>query len=360
MKLAKKGVILYGILNWGLGHATRSVSVIRALEQQGFEVVIASDGEALRYLRKVFPENRLEELPGYNIKYGKHSQLLKLGLQLPKIWRVARREHQLLRKLVQKFDANGVISDNRLGWYHSDVPSVYLTHQLKLIMPVLSDQISKLHHLFIHKYDECWIPDWEDTENISGDFSHTVLPKIPVRYIGPQSRMGEEKSEPVQKKYDLAIILSGPEPQRSILEEKLLDQLRQERGKFLLIRGTDRQPPVLPAENLEVIDLADAQQVKQAILSSTMVISRSGYSSLMDYYFLGNRALLIPTPGQPEQEYLARYQLHKGRFGYASQEYLNLKEDLEKAAGYNGFQNNREKRTDWSALFRLFEGKGKG
>lgn len=361
MKDGKKRVVLYGVLNWGLGHATRSVPIIQALIDQGFSPVIASDGQALTYLKSVFPELPAEILPAYNIRYGKgSSQLLKLAQQLPRVFFTSRKEHQILKALVRKYNACGVISDNRLGWYSDKVSSVYITHQLKLIMPFNTNFASFLHHRFINRYSECWVPDWEGANNLSGDLGHDLKPKISTRYLGPQSRFDSIQVQGTQeKKYDLAIILSGPEPQRSLLEEKLLEQLPQIEGKFLFIRGSKGLKTITSSPNMEVVDLANSDQVADAILNSHMTISRSGYSSIMDYYFLGNQALLIPTPGQPEQEYLARYQLHKGRFGYAAQNYLNLKDDLIKAREYSGFSSTKTKKASWQELFGLFESKGK-
>ncbi len=356
-----KGVILYGVLNWGLGHATRSVPVIKALRQNGFEVVMASDGQALSYLRSVFPDLEFYELPGYNIRYGKGSmQLLGLSAQLPKIARAAQSENSILRKLVRHYNPCGVISDNRLGWYSKKVPSVYITHQLHIMMPFNTTWATRLHHFFINRFTECWVPDLEGDHNLSGELSHKLLPNVPVKYIGPQSRFSEvNKDDKKTKEYDLVVILSGPEPQRSLLEEKLWQQLTHHRGHFLFIRGTEKGGELNPPKHIEVVDMATADQVKRAVHNSDMVVSRSGHSSIMDYYFLGNQALLIPTPGQPEQEYLARYQLHKGRFGYVAQNYINLDEDLAKAREYRGFKRGEEEPLNWQELFSLFEGKRK-
>ncbi len=362
MENSGKRVVLYGVLNWGLGHATRSVSIINALRQNGFEVVVASDGQALKYLIEVFPDVETHELPGYNIKYGKGSvQLFKLAMQLPRVALVSRKEKGILKKLIKRYKPCGVISDNRLGWYSKSIPSVYITHQLHIMMPFNTNWASRLHHIFINRFAECWVPDFAGQQNLSGELTHKLSPKVPVQFIGPQSQfMDDEKLRNPEMKYDLTVILSGPEPQRTLLEKKLWQELKSRQGKFFFIRGTENGDEILPTDKIEVIELANAQQVKTAILASEMVISRSGYSSIMDYYFLGNQALLIPTPGQPEQEYLARYQLHKGRFGYTAQDYINLDEDLAKAKEYKGFKKEENSPTDWGNLFGLFEGKRKG
>lgn len=357
MESSKKKVIIYGVLNWGLGHATRAEPLIRTLLEMDFKVVIASDGQALEYLQKVFPAQEFYKLPEYGIRYGKgSSQIFTILRQLPKIYRAQKAEHHVLKNLYKKYKPAGIISDNRLGFYHRSAPSVYISHQLRLVMPVFSEWISGFHHRFINRYSECWVPDWEGENNISGDLAHTVKPKIPLRFIGPLSRFSA-KAEDVPKKYRIAAILSGPEPQRSVLEQKLFLEFQKMEGHFCIIRGTKSQ--ALPGDypNIDVIAMADAHTIAQVIGASQIIISRSGYSSLMDYYYLGNSALLIPTPGQPEQEYLARYQLHKGRFAYVSQEYMSLSEDLKKARLYPGFANEKAEKPHLKDLLSLFKGK---
>ncbi|WP_417600879.1 glycosyltransferase family protein [Owenweeksia hongkongensis] len=356
--MKNKPTILYGILNWGLGHATRSIPIIHKLLEHGFEVVICSDGLALDFLKKEFPDLATEPLRGYNVKYRKGmGQIWGLTGQLPKIYTAMKAEHRAVKKLVEKYKATAVISDNRLEFYHKDLPSVYITHQLKIIMPLNTDFASALHHRFIRKFDVCWVPDFGG-EGISGAIGHELKPKIPVEYIGPCSRFTEAIPTKVEKKYRIATILSGPEPQRTLLETKLLKELSKLEGQHLMIRGTDRPMKVEIPENVKVKDLVGAEGVYDAISKAKTTISRSGYSSLMDYYALKNHALLIPTPGQPEQEYLARFQLHKGRFAYVGQDYINLPEDLAKAEMYKGFKDIESKETDWERLFSFLKSKG--
>jgi hypothetical protein len=362
-----KKKVIFGVLNWGLGHATRSIPLINALRAAGFEPVLASDGPALDLLRSEFPTLESEELPTYGVKYGKNSATLwTIGAQLPRIWQVSRAEHRQLKKLVEEHQPVGVISDNRLGFYHEHVPSVYITHQLKLMLPFARRLISGLHHRYIRKFEQCWVPDFGGLNKLSGEMTDRMDPGVPVHFIGPQSRFQRLPEE--QKLYDTCTILSGPEPQRTILEQKLLRQLSGLKGTHLMVRGTKEQSAQNLTNNqvskgsIEVLDFLSGAELAQKINQSKIVISRSGYSSIMDYCALGNKALLIPTPGQPEQEYLARYMLSRGWFYYTDQERMNLEKELDKAMGYAGCSGivgstrneiNRE-------LFGLFQGKGKG
>ncbi len=357
MQKESKGKVIIGVLNWGLGHATRCEMVIRRLIEHGFEPVIASDGQALSYLQALFPDLPCEELPAYKIAYGRKNLLGKIALQLPRIARAQRHEYRALKSLVEKHRPVGVVSDNRLGFWHKDVPSVYLTHQLKLMLPFGRKRASLMHHYFINKYDECWVPDRGSAPNLSGEISHDLKPRIPVKYIGPLSRFAKMDLPSRTDDFDYAIVLSGPEPQRSLLEEQLLEGLKAGNYRIALIRGTGKKPVHQYPADWAVIDLADSKTVADIIRSSKMVISRSGYSSVMDYVYLGNKALLIPTPGQPEQVYLARYLTHTGRFLYAEQNYLQLEKNLLEAEAYRGLADFPKPDTDWGALFSLFEGK---
>lgn len=352
------------MLNWGLGHATRCIPVIRALEREGYAPVLASDGEALTLLRDEFPHLRWEDLPAYGIRYAKNrSALLSVILRTPLLWLAARREHRVLHKLVKKYQPSGIISDNRLGFYHRRVPSVYLTHQLKLMLPFARKLASSWHHRFIRRYDQCWIPDIKGADGLAGEMTLNIDPGVSVRYLGPLSRFRHLKPDHSEKRYHTCAVLSGPEPQRTLLEEIIYNQLKGMAGRHILVRGTRNKTRKLPEkEGIEVIDFLTGSALAQKIQQAEIVISRSGYSSLMDYWFLGNRALLIPTPGQPEQEYLARYMLSKGWFFYCSQDYLSLARDIPQAMLYGGFKNHAEESGiyDMSELLNLFEGKGEG
>ena len=347
------------MLNWGLGHATRSVPVIQKLLQRGYNPVIASDGKALAYLKKEFPQLTFAELPAYNIRYStKLPALLAVMLQTGNMLRVISAERRSLKRLMQTYRPVAVISDNRLGCYTKDFPSVFITHQLKLPLPFGRKLVSRLYQSFINKFDECWVPDFACQQNLSGELSHSLMPRIRVRYIGALSRFASLRVPEKTHTYDACILLSGPEPQRSILEGKILNQLKVLDGNYVLIRGAGDLPEVLsPTPNIKLVPFAEARAVAEYIRASKVVVSRSGYSSIMDYYFLKNKALLIPTPGQPEQEYLARYHLHKGVFLYTAQQHLDLEHQLKEAETHAGLQAKWGSGQLEEDLFSLFERK---
>lgn len=319
-----KKTILTAPLDWGLGHATRCVPIIRELNNMGHNVIIAAEGSIKKLLEQEFPSNVFVALPGYKVKYSRKGYWFpfKLLIQVPGIIYTVVREHAWLKRMVNEYKIDLVISDNRLGLFHKNVPSVYLTHQLFIKTGnSWSESIAQyMHGWFIKKFNECWVPDFEKGDTIAGELSHPKKKLYNVRYIGCLSRF--EKNETSEKKYDLLILISGPEPQRTIFENILLEELKNYQGKVLFIRG-------LPGTNDKIIlpenkdykkdiffkDHLPSDELSEAIQHSEIVVCRSGYTSVMDLLKLQQKAILVATPGQPEQEYLA-YHLHRQQLFY--------------------------------------------
>ena len=319
-----KPKILIAVLNWGLGHATRCIPIIQALQNAGYSCVIASDGGALAFLQEEFPSLAFEELPAYQITYSSFPNLmmLKMAWQMPKIYRAAKQEKKIIDKIIDKHHIKLLISDNRLGAYSDKIPSVYITHQLQILSGITTYFTSKAHAHFYHKFNQIWVPDLESEPNFSGKLGHLKSPNEKVKYIGLLSRMGGENL-PVQ--YDILAILSGPEPQRSIFEKILLDKLSHLDKKILLVQGK-----VFPKVkryklgNIEVISHAGTKELEAFINQSDTIISRSGYTSVMDMAILQKKVLWVPTPGQTEQKYIARHlQKHFGA-KYVEQKHFRL------------------------------------
>lgn len=346
--------ILVAPLHWGLGHATRCVPVIRALLRSGYRVLLASDGAALLLLRKEFPQLPYTELPSYHITYPKNGRYFKwtLFLKLPKLRQAISEEHKVIQKLIAKKKIDGIISDNRLGVYSTHVPSVFMTHQLKVLSGKTSYLTSKLHQKYIRRFDMCWVPDTDKDANLSGMMSRLDGATFPIRYMGILSRM-ERKVLP--KKYDILILLSGPEPQRTLLEKALLTVFKRSTQKVLCVRGVIEQKQTFKVlGNLSIVNFMTGSKLEMAINESDLVISRSGYTTVMDLAAMGKKAFFIPTPGQYEQEYLAERLEKLNIAPFCTQqefstEYLDL---IEKYSGFEGFENGN----DLTDLFVLFEG----
>ena len=337
-----------------MGHATRCIPIINALLKANYEPVLASDGDALLLLQKEFPLLKSVELPSYNIRYPKNGINLrfKLLLQLPAIISSIKKERKIISQLVDKENIAGIISDNRFGVYNKKVPSVYITHQLNVLSGKTTFITSKIHQRFIKKFNECWVPDMEGTPNFSGDLGHLKKHHFNLKYIGILSRFQPKKFE---IKYDLLVLLSGPEPQRTLLENKLLLKLKGYKGKILMVRGVLKSASEINApNNFKIVNYLLANELEEAINQSNLVIARSGYSTVMDLAALGKKAFFIPTPGQFEQEYLAKMLQEKLLVPYAKQDEFNI-DKLVNLDKYSGFERVASRfDLKW---FKLFEGK---
>ena len=320
--------VLVAPLDWGLGHATRCIPIIYELLGLHFDVLIAAEGKTKKILQNEFPSLIFLPLTGYEVMYSKNKWLLFFSLltQLPKLFRRIYYEHKWLKKIIKENNIGMVISDNRLGMYNSTITCIYITHQLKIKTGNrFTEQLAqKIHYFFINKYAACWVPDNKAANNLAGDLSHPkCLPKTPVKYLGPLSRF--EKTT-VKKKYDYLVLISGPEPQRTIFEELMLEELKKISGKIMLVRGLpeDDKPLIQNNDKIEIHNHLAAAALNRAILQSGIVICRSGYTSIMDLIKLDQKAILIPTPGQTEQEYLAAYLMQQKIFFSAPQNNFSL------------------------------------
>ncbi|MFH2096203.1 MAG: glycosyltransferase [Bacteroidota bacterium] len=336
VEMAREARVLICPLNWGLGHASRLIPVIRALDAQGFKVMIAAEGVALALLQKEFPAFYFFEFKGYKVKYSRFLPLtLKMLWLAPRIVAGIIREHYMIKKMTDDYLVDVVISDNRFGLWDKTVYSVYITHQVMIKMPAVFSwmqyPVHFVHKWFMKRYNEVWVPDFSDPPGLSGDLSHRFRLPGNAKYIGLLSRFSGNHIQDVDiERYDILVILSGPEPQRSILEKKLIRQIGETSYKTLLVRGLPKNGNLQLPPNIRAELHLSADKMKAAILSAGAIICRSGYSGIMDLLSLKRNAILIPTPGQTEQLYLARYYHEKNIFFSVSQRQFKLEEALEK------------------------------
>lgn len=347
--------VLVAPLDWGMGHAARCIPIINQLLANNCQVWIAGEGDTLLLLQTEFPNLSSVRLPGYNVSYqkAKRNFSLKLLSQIPKIMRAIRSENKWLSHFLQEQSIDLVISDNRFGLYTHKAHTVFITHQLAIKTGVGSwvDKIvTVFNRNFIKKFNDCWIPDYPGDHNLAGDLSHPPYLPTNGQYIGALSRFEKGMVESI---YKLVIVLSGPEPARTDFEKMLLEQLSDFEGRVLLVRGSTAPAPPVAKEDLTMVDLMAAEALNHALSAAEFVICRSGYTSVMDLVLLQKKAILIPTPGQPEQEYLAR-RLHHNKILYCIPQrnfYLNqvLKEaesfpycfsNLENTSRYKKFVND--------------------
>ncbi len=313
-------------LNWGLGHATRCIPIIKELLSLQCKVLIAANGNSLLLLRKEFPSLQFLEVPGYKIQYSKRKIFLPLLMlaQAPAIFFFTLKEHVWLKKIAKLYGLSAIISDNRFGMYNRKIFSVYITHQLLIKTGNIFTEtlLQKLHYFFIKKYNECWIID-NEINGFAGELSHGKNKPANAKYIGTLSRFELINTE---KKYELVVSVSGPEPQRTIFEKIMITQLKDNDKKVLFIRGLpgDNKNITSVNKNIEFINHLSSEDMNTAFLQSQIIISRSGYTTVMDLIKINRNAVLVPTPGQTEQEYLAEYLMKKKYFYCVKQKDFSL------------------------------------
>ncbi|MEO6756579.1 MAG: glycosyltransferase [Ginsengibacter sp.] len=320
-------------LDWGLGHIMRCIPIINELLDLGCEVVIAGPQIIKKVIHEEFPDLTFLPLQGYRISLSRKKGWFfgKMILQFPKILNTVLFEKKWLERTIKSEKIDIVISDNRPGLYSKKVPSIYITHQLSIKTNSRIGDIfsNKLHRHFIRKYTACWVPDFKEN-GLAGELSHSHSLVHNVVYIGALSRIKKTISEKTNE-HPLVILLSGPEPQRTILEEQLFAQLPQIKHAVLFVRGipTDNHLIVNEQKNVDVKNYLNSLELNKVLNNASLIISRSGYTSIMDYVALQKRALLIATPGQAEQEYLASYLEKQKYFLSVPQQNFDLKVALE-------------------------------
>lgn len=328
--------ILVAPLNWGLGHASRCVPLVHRFLAEGHEVILGGDGESLTLLRKHFPKLRYVYLAPLNLRYSKGKrQVVAMLRAIPQLIGWAIKDHAILKSVLREEHIDQILSDNRFGLYvnrrsqtEPPVETVYITHQLHIMLPKgwkwLEPLAARLHARIYTRYNKVWVPDFADpVANLSGELGHPVslfpssLSKI--EYIGPLSRL-----TPTDKiaDYEVVAVLSGLEPQRTLFEKELLARYQDTAQSVLIVQGLINRPNTrIKRGKITIVPHVNDAELTAALIGAKHIIARSGYSTIMDLNALGllspkahNKhplVELIPTPGQPEQEYLATRFLEK-------------------------------------------------
>lgn len=305
MKNTQKN-ILYCVLNWGIGHASRSTAIIEEQIALGHKVAIASDGTSGEFLRTIFPTLTYHKLPKWNITYLKNNAILGVLLKLPVIIRWLIQDHKEVTRIIDTYGYTTIISDNRFTCYSQNIESIYVTHQLSVASRGgrgINKLATKIHRWFMSKYDHIWVPDYAEADDrlagkLSGPFDHEIL------YIGPKSRLMYTKAIIPEVFPNLLVILSGPKGARTSLLELIL-AMKLGYTNITIVSPIPISIPEHTNVTFELIVNPSAPILKGLILSAKKIICRSGYSSIMDMALLKRKATYFPTKGQPEQEYLS-------------------------------------------------------
>lgn len=336
----RKMRVLVAPLDWGLGHATRCIPIIYELIKQGADVWLAADGAPAHLLHSQFPQLPLLPLQGYHVRYSKRPKQLTATIlaQLPRISRRIGQEHTWLQQQMKEHAFDIIISDNRYGLYTPGAFNILITHQLQIqhswgkwVMGLLR----RWHYRRIGRFQECWVPDLTGQHSLAGQLSHpAIMPNTPVHYIGHLSRL-QPVAASVQPGH-LFVSLSGPEPQRTLLEEKIIDQVSHYPGTATITRGLPHASRLIPSTgDIRFYNHLPADEYAAEMQRAEFVISRSGYSTVMDIARMGKKSILIPTPGQPEQEYLGKYLQEKQRALCFDQHSFELTAALQQAKEFS-------------------------
>ena len=294
-------MVLISVLDWGFGHMTRCVPVIEALIESNNTVVFAGNDKQINFIEKEFPSIKTEYLEGYNIelssKQNTYFQIIKQGF---KITKAIKSERAFVKKMSSKYAIDLVLSDNRYGFRHSVVKSIFISHQLNLCLPTFSGSVNKVLSKLVNQFNEVWIAD-DEVVNLAGQLSNPLYLTVPHKYLGLLSRFKMDKTS---IKYDYLIIVSGPNPENSLFLGEIERLVCNSDLKFAIVST------VQSSNELSQIDYfynSTTLELNAVLNSSDVVISKSGYTTLMELSVLNKKAILIPTKGQFEQEYLASY-----------------------------------------------------
>ncbi len=316
--LADKRKILVAPLDWGLGHSTRCVPLIQQFCDEGHEVLIAANGTSAAYLRKRFPTLQLfDSIPAYHVTYPENGNMLSHFMKdTRRLLSVIKAEHLWLDEFILSKKLDVVYSDNRYGLHTIRIPCHVITHQLFIQVPwFLKPFVNLRVRKYIQLFTTCLVPDFEGTQNLSGALSHaTDLPKN-VRYIGPLSRFNspETYSVSAHDHYHFVAIISGPEPQRTIFQKLMTDIFQTIGRPSLIVCGQPDKTFDEQQRHVRIVSHLEDDALANVILNCKTLICRSGYSTIMDLDKLKKQAIIVPTPGQTEQEYLAHYHNRAGR-----------------------------------------------
>ena len=334
--------ILIAPLDWGGGHTTRCMPIISYLRHLGHNPIVAGNATQISIIKDTY-NNKIQtvHLDGYNIRYSALNRVLQAGLlfQMPGILSKIKQEHEWLKQAVKEHKLHGVLSDNRYGLHHSTIPTVIMTHQLHVLTGLGSAAdgiLQRLHYRQLNKFGSTWIADTEAAPGLAGKLSHTEHMPERYSYIGLLSRFATPVVPEPQGGGGILVLLSGPEPQRSILSAILWRQAVTYKGSNItFVAGSkDAQIPDNIPPHITYHKRLGSEALQPLLRAADMVLCRSGYSSIMDLIALGKKAILIPTPGQTEQEYLGKMLHERGAFYSTAQSGFQLDSALKEAGTF--------------------------
>jgi len=339
--MKNKKRILYGVLDWGLGHATRSIPLIEELLKAGYSVDILSNGRALMVLKKEFKSrcNYIDSISPYVPQIQSKFWMGGFIVSLPKQAQAFIAARIASKKIIQKGNYDLVIADNRLDVYDRKDNSYIMTHNIRFeTYFFLRPFFNFFTYLYCSRFGHVLIPDYEGENALAGRLSNniTFIPKKMLIYLGIISRV---KKKNVKKDIDYFITLSGPEPQRTTLENLFLSQIKSLKGKIVFSGASPEGSKVhINDKNIKFYPYLNKDQQEDFLNRSKVIITRSGYTTLMELAEIGiSKAVIIPTPGQTEQEYLGKLSEKNRWWHSADQSDINLSEIISNLKEFKGY-----------------------
>jgi uncharacterized protein (TIGR00661 family) len=314
----------------------------------GHELTLIGRGRSLELLKKELKERcSYLNIPDYSSPYSKGDFFVAKFLSYFPIYiNEIIKEHKRIKELIRDEKYERIISDNRFGVYHSEVPSYFISHQLRFIAPgrirTFEMATERFNYSFKKNFSKFLVPDYKEN-SLSGELSHNLryFKESKVEYLGVLSSI---KKKCLREDIDYFISLSGPEPQRTILEKKVLKQAPLLKGRIIIALGKPEDPRQEVVNHLHIFGYLERERQEEIMNRSKLVITRPGYTTLMELAMLKKKALFIPTPGQTEQIYLANYHKKKGNFYSINQDRLNLVKNVKEAKRYKGVNHNSERK----------------
>ena len=303
--------ILYSCNDWGLGHVSRSIGVIRQLIVQNNKLFFAGTSTQRSIIKSYFPEVICIELNGYNFKFkGSGKWNLEILRNIFQLIRSIKTEKKTLNKICKELKIQSIISDHRYGFYHKSIPSYFITHQLTLPLKGIK-KLGHYWHLYqLKKFISIWVLD--NSENTyAGALSKTTSNQLIIKSIGIQSRFSTIRIEFKQSTPYILAVISGPFPYSFQLLEEIIAYTRSTSFTIKCILPTELNKPTITPKNITFYSSNNWKELDEMYYNCVGIISRSGYSTLMDIEILQKKACLIPTPGQPEQMYLTKLHTNK-------------------------------------------------
>ena len=327
--------ILFGVFDWGLGHATRDLPLISELIKKN-DVDIISTGRALALLKNRFGKKcRYFDVQSVYPPYPKSSLfVLRFSISIPRMLSDLKKARKISEKIIAKgYDV--VISDCRYDVYDKPENSFLINHQLKFKSPIFEFMAENFLASVMSKYGTVIVPDFPGRE-LTGELSQNPKFKGRVEYAGILSQLKKNKKK---EDIDYFFSISGPEPQRTIFEKKILEQIKDLGGKIVIAGGNPDIKQDSQKKNIKFYSFLESKEQEKMMNRAKFIVTRSGYTTILELAELEKKkVLLVPTPGMTEQEYIADLYEQEGFWHHIHQDKLDLRKDIKKAMGFSGFK----------------------